>query len=1793
MLDDLYGLLEPAESAALAAHVAACPACTIEWAKATGEQTRLAKASKDSFPKVTFTKPAEASTVVRETQRTVRSVAVNWVVAASVILVACGALVPALWTMGTYVTARGKLSTSRADLDRATNDVKTIRADFETVTEKAQANVAAAKAKYDDLVRTWISAEHAAGRPFAVTVRGPAAAIPGAPNDYAIAAVDGSDRPVAASITATVRGSSGQVYFNSTFSTADGRGANLKVPASVWKGVPTGETLSLSIKATQPGTGQTSELSEPLALLTASYATVLSTDAPIYRPGDQIAFRSLTLDRTTFAPPERHLALAFCLLDSRGQIVTVGPEKRELMLRGSTRLEQVDGALYRPVIGPDGKPVLGVGCGELRIPTNLPAGAYSLAVYELPIGASKPTSDAKPLATRPVTIRQFESHRFAKSLTFDKASYAPGETVTVTLTVSEQGRPVSNRQLMVAATADGQPILDVAESKLTDGTATIRFTLPKGCREASVSVAILDGVHETIVRPVPVAGGQVKLDIFPEGGDLVAGVPNRIYVRARGPNDRPFDFDGAIHDGDTVVATIRSHANPDRPGANRGIGIASFTPRTNAAYTLKVTLPAPQTVALPAVKADGVALAIPAGVFRHDEPISCRIASPVGRRVTIGAYARGTPIAHKTIDLAAGEPATVGLVPDLHSPGGVVRVTVFDEPDMTQPGRKDLKPVAERLIYRAPSRRLDLGIAVKSNDATVGDDDARAAFRPNEPLRVRVDARSESGQPVPAILFATVAAETLYSAADDLTDRSLPTHFLLNGEVERPEALERADFLLSADPAAAIALDGLLGTQGWRRFAEQNPAQFRRTAPPAEADRLLVAVGSRTPVSREYGPAVERVIREFQPKYDAAYEAWSAAERAADEVRRGSPPAQAFAAASNAADRAVRQWNTDVGELKAVLEHDDSRLLTDVVLYLLVGLVAVLVGVRVTVARSWPERRTLTVGVFVMIGLLAVPFVATRFVVLRARDLQPIDSGSVAAAMPPRADRTDVLEVNTTTVESLVGPVIRLLPSATAIDEANGRPIVLARDGLDLGNRTGGDHVPTRDEHDARLAKRRAILESVESPSLVATAEAGVPSVVREYSTINFSRFGDSFTEVLYWHPAIVVPGEGVSPWLPFTVNDAAMSYRVTVAGHAPGGRLGQATTRIRTAKALEAGAKLPREIGTNDRIDLVATARVSGDREAIRPRLYVRATNLAVETTNEVERELLPVDSETGVGRRVVSLVPQYSGPASVSVSTADSESTRGDLVSRPVTVVPAGEIVEGAINGVLANGRVSFDVAIPGDIRPRSIQVKLLADPLAEFEASLAAIAKSPAACFEQSASNLYPQLLMLPWLEAAKARTVRDSLPGQFRKLLAYECESAPNVRAGFDWFGGRNPPHEALTAYGLQLFADLGREGAIDADLLRRTRQFLLATRDGQGGFRQAARATDRIGRAPKKIADAYIAYALKESDPSIDLSYEIDVATAAAFADDDPYRLALTALVNPVRGEMLRRLAAKQSPDGGVQGATTSITASGGPDLLTETTALAVLAWQRGDGFDANVQRGLRYLLSRRQPGGGFGGTQATVLALKAIRNIPRDAWTPTPFDTWQASVNGAFARPRTLSLSRVIEIPVVANDVTIGIESTVSHELPVSIVWTGIREPRDRPHPKLGFSVRLRESDVAAGATVPMFVTVANREPAACGMIVARIGLPAGLTIPADGKQITNALHGSGRTDSRPVRWELVGRELRLYYLAFQPDTSSTTIIDLIAEYPGRYEGAPSRAQRSYDASVEAVLSPLKVTIRP
>src|SRR5439155_19882440 len=163
---------------------------------------------------------------------------------------------------------------------------------------------------------------------------------------------------------------------------------------------------------------------------------------------------------------------------------------------------------------------------------------------------------------------------------------------------------------------------------------------------------------------------------------------------------------------------------------------------------------------------------------------------------------------------------------------------------------------AERLLYRMPKEHLNLEIKTDHEN-----------YVPGDRVKVTVKSSGENQQPAPAIVMLAVVDKSVLKLADEKTYRSMPAHVLLTSEVRRPEDLEHADFLLGPQPSADKALDLLLGTQGWRRFAEQDPGKFQPEQR-EEAQRLLVLNGQFQMQSVDYAQnAIQNVKKTFQSEW--------------------------------------------------------------------------------------------------------------------------------------------------------------------------------------------------------------------------------------------------------------------------------------------------------------------------------------------------------------------------------------------------------------------------------------------------------------------------------------------------------------------------------------------------------------------------------------------------------------------------------------------------------------------------------------------------------------------------------------------------------------------------------------------------------------------------------------------------------------------------------------------------------------------------------------------------------------
>jgi hypothetical protein len=512
------------------------------------------------------------------------------------------------------------------------------------------------------------------------------------------------------------------------------------------------------------------------------YLTLVSTDKPLYRPGEQVLARGLMLEAIHHKPSPAQQQAMIEIRGPKGDIVT------------SARVQTQDS-------------VWGY---SWTVPPEQAGGEYTLKV-------SYPFSGEAP-AERKFDVRAYRAPRLKSQIEFLRDGYGPGDTVTATLDVkrAEGGIP-SGAKVTATALVDGATAAQVSGTVNDKGLCTVSFKLPSRITrgEGSLAFAIEDGgVVETAAKTIPILLQTLDLSMYPEGGELVAGLPSRVYFEARTPAQKPADLVGSIIDEGSgqSVASVRSE--------HEGRGRFEFTPKAGIKYALRIDEPSgiQKHFPLPQVKAQGAVLRASEDVAAAGRPLTFSVA-------LAGVSKAKLTLSKQEVELASaqvGASDTVTLDPK--DADGVLVATVWGA---------DGRPLAERLVFRQPAQALDISVRLDKQGYVPGD-------------TVKLTTRTtQGGKPVSALVMLTVTDDSVLELIEKRDQApQLPVMVLLEPEVK--ELADAQVYLDEKNPKAKLAVDLLLGTQGWRRFALADPVNFVSQ----HGDMARRALAVRVPVAR-------------------------------------------------------------------------------------------------------------------------------------------------------------------------------------------------------------------------------------------------------------------------------------------------------------------------------------------------------------------------------------------------------------------------------------------------------------------------------------------------------------------------------------------------------------------------------------------------------------------------------------------------------------------------------------------------------------------------------------------------------------------------------------------------------------------------------------------------------------------------------------------------------------------------------------------------------------------------------
>lgn len=290
----------------------------------------------------------------------------------------------------------------------------------------------------------------------------------------------------------------------------------------------------------------------------------------------------------------------------------------------------------------------------------------------------------------------------------------------------------------------------------------------------------------------PADSEELKPDLqfFPEGGNMVAGVPQKVAFKITNQHGLPIKASGTL-------SGSNGNLNLQFQSEHNGMGLVEFIPTPRTTYTAKLA-GSNDDITLPFMAEEGLALSVDNLVNTESVVLKIRSSNPQGSTpLFMIAQTRGRVNYTLQFELENGEKTL--LVPKSLLGNGIVHFTLFSQTGV---------PIAERLTFNEEKDVLNINIS--SNQTVV-------SSRDRTELVMKVT--DNEGNPVSG----SFSLSALHDVGDSGIYKSqhIDSYLLLSsdlkGYIHDPEY-----YFDKANPNRHYYLDLVMRTHGWTRFRWQN-----------------------------------------------------------------------------------------------------------------------------------------------------------------------------------------------------------------------------------------------------------------------------------------------------------------------------------------------------------------------------------------------------------------------------------------------------------------------------------------------------------------------------------------------------------------------------------------------------------------------------------------------------------------------------------------------------------------------------------------------------------------------------------------------------------------------------------------------------------------------------------------------------------------------------------------------------------------------------------------------------------
>jgi uncharacterized protein YfaS (alpha-2-macroglobulin family) len=1551
------------------------------------------------------------------------------------------------------------------------------------------------------------------------------------------------------------------------------------------------------------------EFTQPVRL-EDKISILLTTEKPIYQPGQTIHVRALALDRSNHEAAANR-QLTFEVEDSRGNKV----------FKRATVTDK-----------------FGIGSAEFALADEVNLGTYHLRAL---MGEGDAPTNTAEIALK---VEKYVLPKFKVAVDFagkdnkTKRGYRPGDHVTGTVHANYFfGKPVDGGEITVKGSGMDVAVFEVGSVQgKTDREGTYHFDLKlpgyfagrplsQGAARVLIEATVKDsaGHAETRGEPITVSESPLLITAVPEGGTLVPNLENQVFILTSYPDGTPASASLNVH--------VEGIADQRVTADDGGVAVVRVSPGTGI-ETVKIEAEdkegnhASSTVQLQAREGeDQILLRTERAVYRTGDRIKLRVFSTKKRGTAyVDIVKEGQTVLTRDLEIENGQAElSLTATPEL---AGTVDFNAYLFGG-------DARPVGDhRLVFVQPADELKIEAVA---DAPV--------YRPGGEARIRFRVTNSRGEGVHAALGLQVVDEAVFALAEkqpgfakvffyleqEIMKPRYEIHSIGMPEIVEPVAESRVEQRDRAARALFSATEMVSTNKFETEFGRTVPmtkyadyAARYRTRFMAQVRRLaqdLSLAYAQGPNKGDLTGAVKKMTHAGKSELRDAWGTNLRIEPASWDSRKhywvhSAGPDKQFNTGDDMgvylelqSRKIVGRPTTGTSAIESNIENDRgpfngrAEIAGTAVDQWGGALEGAIVTVRGVSTGRTRTARTNADGYFRFAAVPAGDYqvmVFTRTETLsKSFKLNPRDRATLSAFL--RSEPAGTAVAVNEGLETLVVESQAVAFAGVAGGVGAGVIGGLRRE-LALGDRVAMDFKQ-------QLAPPPAAPMSVLQTDAVNSATL---SKDKEDSGSSATHVRSYFPEALYINPEIITDQNGVAS-ITIPLADSITTWRMAMLASTTHGALGSATSSLKVFQDFFVDLDLPVTLTQGDRVSIpVAVYNYSGARGDVSLKLQ---SDDWFSLVDDVSDKSVAVDSAR-VGGSQFTLEAKRIGKFKLTLSARMNDgANRADIVVREIEVIPNGREQNLVFNGRLEN-TVQHELNFPSTSIPDAsmIFVRLYPGPLSQVIEGMDSILRMPGGCFEQTSSSTYPNVLALDYMKRTKKLTpevhakAEGYIANGYQRLLTFEVPGG-----GFSWFGSA-PANKILTAYGLMEFYDMSKVYDVDSRLIQRTQQWLASQQQADGSWKPDSSfinegATNRFNADVLRIT-AYIAWSMENTGyqgPVVEkakqfveshMSAKMDAYTLAVVAnfaadygkDRDFTRQAMQLLLD-ARTEKDEQ-AWWNSEETGVYATGTSAS--------VETTGLAVQALLKWGEASGTAREAMSYIASKKDASGTWGTTQATIMALRALL-LATEKGAADVRGTLQVLLNGQAVEKLTLTtenndlLHQFVFKGVgskVANTVEIRFEGKggLAYQVVGKYFLPWDQKPENEA---LSINVAYDRTHLVQDDMATVTATVKNNLPKAANMVMVDLGIPPGFDLLSEDLQ-TYVEKSVSQKSGRLEKFSMTATQAILYFDSIAPGDTVTLRFRVRAKYPIRARTFRSRVYEYYDPEVNSVARPVQLEVQ-